>query len=154
MPNIGGVFQEEIVRLAKKVVRQETAQLKTQVQKLRAEAKVSKLALIHLKRELDRTQRALRAVRPVTAAAASEQPKQQRKSLQQKYRPEMLVAFAEMHQLCGMDIARLLGSTPGSAYNWLEGGIPRRKFIDAFFEIHKLSKRAIAARLKEIKTAG
>lgn len=142
MANFGGLFQAEVTRLSKKAVRKETALLKTQIQKLRAEASAAKRALIYLKRELDRLQKEVSAankVKPVAVAAKVPGP--------HRYSPKMLAAFAKRHDLSGPQVAKLLGGTPASAYSWLKGLRPRQRYIDAFHEVKVLSKSEIIERL-------
>jgi hypothetical protein len=145
MANFSGLFQAEVTRLSKKAVRTETAPLKAQIQKLRAEATATKRALIYLKREVDRLQKELSRENKAKPVAAAEKV-----SGQHRYSPKMLAAFAERNDLSGPQVAKLLGGTPASAYSWLKGLRPRQRYIDAFHEVKVLSKSEIAERLGKL----
>lgn len=142
MANFSGLFQAEVTRLSKKAVRQETAPLKAQIHKLRAEAVTTKRALLYLKRELDRMQKELSAAnkaKPIVVAESS--------PTHRRYSAKMLAGFAQKHDLSGPQLAKILGGTPASAYSWLKGLRPRQRYIDVFHEVKGLSKSEIAERL-------
>jgi len=140
MPNIGAVLKSEISRLARKEIRGETQQLKTQVARYRSEL----AALVKRQCELEKQLRKQsKAVKP---APVAEEPG---KSL--RFSASGLAKQRQRLELSAREVGALLGVSPLSIYKWETGKVrPRAKQLEAIASLRSLGKREAAARLETL----
>lgn len=146
MPNIASLFKDEIIRVARKEIRNEVAALKKAVTAHRSEIAALKRRAQDLEREI----RVLaKAKHKAASTAIAEEPK----------RPIRFSASGLASQRKRLDLSTdecglLVGASGQSIYNW-EGGKarPRAAHLAAIAALKTLGKKAATARLNELREA-
>ena len=168
MANLANALKEEISRLARKEIRQQTAvAAKTTAQCERD--------IAALKRQVEDLQRKLAALRaPESSKAASTRKKASSKpaakrsegkaapragstsakqSLRARFSPKSLKANRERLGLSADNYGKLVGVSGLSIYNWEQGKArPRETSIEALLKIKGIGKREAARRLTAVET--
>lgn len=146
MPNIASVIKEEIVRLARKEIRNETESLKKASAIYRSEIAALKRRLLALEKQASRA--ALPAAGKAEAAAANEASERIR------FSAKGLCSLRARLDLSAADFGRLLGVSPQTIYNWeAEKTRPRAGQVSAIAGLRSISKREASARLKAVPSA-
>jgi DNA-binding transcriptional regulator YiaG len=140
MPNIASVLKEEIVRLARKQLRSETAGLKKASAKYRSEIAALKRSVAALGRQMSRIER--RTVESASPPASTGTPTRVRFSAKglrtQRRRLGMSAA----------DLGAILGASAKTIYSWeSETTRPRDRQVAAIAALRRIGKREAAARL-------
>ena len=143
MPNIATVLKDEILRLARKEVRNELEGLKKASARYRSEIAALKRSLSDLEKrqarlESGKTQR--------RARGGSEEGE----STRLRYSAKGLTKLRARLGLSGPDLGKLLGVSTQTIYNWeAEKARPRVAKIKALAELRTLGKRQIKAMLAD-----
>lgn len=139
MPNIGTVLRDEVVRLARRVVKADT-------HLLRRQSVAHRHAIAQLRRQVASLEQALkRAQRRVPGQVSSEDGETPRV----RFSAAALRATRKRWGLSGEQLARLLGVSSQALYFWETGkNRPRGKSLARWAELRALGKRAIAAQLE------
>ena len=140
MPNVAAVLKEEIVRLAKKQVREQIGPLRKSNVQLRK-------AVASLKRENAELQRRLLTLEKGQRGAATSTAPKQGKEI--RFSPGWVVKDRERLELSAKDYATLVGVSQLTVYNWEKGkSRPRRKQLEAWARVRGLGKKAAWAELE------
>jgi DNA-binding transcriptional regulator YiaG len=147
MPNIASVLKLEIARVARKEVRHETQTLKKAVASQRSEIATLKRTVRELQQALRRTTRV--AARPDTSQADAA-PRQG-----MRFVAKGLVSTRQRLGLSAEDMGLLIGASGQSVHNWEKGDArPRARHLPAIAALRSMGKKAAAAQLLALKTAG
>ncbi len=143
MPNIAAVFKEEISRLARKEVRQQTNVLR------RASVQYRK-DIAEMKRRISDLQR---KVSPLAKQVLKNLPSQAAKIDGERVRftAKGLRSQRQRLGLSAEDYGKLIGVTDQTVYNWEhETARPRRQQVAAIAALRHLGKREAVARLEQL----
>jgi DNA-binding transcriptional regulator YiaG len=151
MPNIANVLKAEIIRLARKEVRDECSSLKKTVATQRTENAALKRrvqALEAVVKRLSRSQDAVRSKAPTEVnGQASEAP-----GAGTRFSAKGLAANRQRLELSAADFGRLLGVSGQSIYAWEAGKArPRAEAVTAIAALRSLGKREAASKLDALK---
>ena len=143
MPNIASLLKEEIVRLARKHVRAETAALKKAVGTYRSEIAALKRRAAALEQQLRRAQR---------KQGIPSSLQQEDSDASFRFSAKGLAAHRKRLGLSANEMGKLLGASGQSVYKWESGEArPRAANMPGIAAIRKLGRREVAkifARLK------
>ena len=143
MSNIATLLKAEISRISRREIR-------SQVQPLRKASSAYRREIAALKREVQNLQRqtkllAKRTAKPAEAAAAKTSTPPLR------FVAKGLRSLRSRLRLSAPDLARLLGVSDQSIYNWeLKKTVPRREQLVAIAAVRALGRREVLARLEAI----
>jgi DNA-binding transcriptional regulator YiaG len=144
MPNIGAILKDEISRLCRREIRK-------QVQPVRKVSAGYRRDIAALKRQVQELQRrtsalAKRTAQPATSDAGGEPVRASR------FVPKGLRSLRARLGLSASDLARLMGVSDQSVYNWeLKKSSPRKAQLAVLATIRALGKREAQARLEALK---
>lgn len=144
MPNIGAILKEEISRLCRREIRK-------QVQPIRKVSAGYRRDIAALKRQLQDVQRR-------TGALARQAAQTSKTSVEESARPMRFVAkgLRSLRARLGLsasDLARLMGVSDQSVYNWeLKKTTPRKEQLATLAAIRSLGKREARKRLEALQT--
>ena len=142
MPNIASLLKEEILRLARKEIRNETAGLKKASATYRAEIAALKRRVTDLERQVGR-------VGKLAAKATQEAAPDAETKL--RFSAKGLAKHRQRLGLSAADLGALLGVTAQSVYNWETGKTrPRDEQVAAIAALRAMGKRAAKARLEAL----
>jgi DNA-binding transcriptional regulator YiaG len=145
MANIASILKEEISRIARKIVRAETASLKKAVAGYRSEI----AALKRRAQELERQQRRPRAPRALAAEPSGDDA-----SAKTRFSAKGLASQRRRLGLSAHECGQLIGVSAQSIYNWEEGKArPRATHLRALAALRTLGKKAAAAHLASLSAA-
>lgn len=142
MPSIASVLKSEIIRLARKEIKQEVAQLRKQVTAHRS-------ALAALKRQVaevdKRAKQGIRSARaPLKAVPAGDSAA--------RFSAKGLKTLRAKLGLSAADFGRLAGVSGQSIYNWEAGKAkPQKAQLAALQPLRTLGKRAAIAQLEALR---
>jgi DNA-binding transcriptional regulator YiaG len=140
LPNIASILKSEIVRLARKEIRAESEQFRKALAQYRSD-------IASLKRRVVVLERA--AVRGKVAKTSVEQTSEQTSAV--RFSAKGLTAQRKRLGLAGAELARLLGVSVQSVYNWEVGkSRPRKQQMLAIAEIRTMGKREASAKLAKL----
>jgi DNA-binding transcriptional regulator YiaG len=143
MPNIASMLKSEIVRLARKELRSELAQVRKQLATHRT-------ALAALRRQLAETNKATKrnasvarsVARPTNTDPAS-----------MRFSAKGTKSLRAKLGLSAADFGRLAGVSGNTVFNWETGKAkPQRAQLEALASLRGLGKRAAAAKLEALRT--
>lgn len=141
MPNIASIFKSEIVRLARKEVRQELASLKKASAAIRSEMAALKKEVRSLRVELKRA--------PRTKPAAAD-PQVASKF---RFRPATMKTHRKKLGLSAHDYGLLVDASALSVYKWEDAKTkPRDSALPRIAAVIAMGKREALRRLSELKT--
>lgn len=144
--NIAAVLKSEIVRLARKEVRNETQALKKTATHHRSEIAALKRRVMELEKQLRRQAKAT----PVQRKEADEAGIRKI-----RFSPKSLVAQRKRLGLSASDVGLLVGASGQSVYNWENGqNRPRASQLSPIAALKSLSKKGALAKLEALRTAG
>lgn len=142
MPNIASTLKEEISRLARKELRANTDSLKKAVSTYRSEIAALKGRMQTLERQLAKGSKQPRA-------ESAQEPEEEGQSL--RFRPDGLKKHRQRLGLTAVDVAKILGCSTLSVYNWESGKTrPRAKQLQAIAQLRTMGKKEAAKRLQEL----
>jgi DNA-binding XRE family transcriptional regulator len=145
MPNIATVLRNELIRVAKKEVRRETATLRKATTLLRSDSAALKRRVAELERKVARL-----LARPPTSASENESGSAKGSS-KFRFSPKGLRAHRKRLGLSQEDMGLLFGVSAMSVYNWEAGAHPHPKRMVAIAALKQLGKaeaRAIVDKRK------
>jgi len=145
MPNLSTVLKEEITRLARKQINAEIGPLKKRLVQQRKVIAALKDEQVAMKRDLA----ALSRRAPAGATVAEPEGEGKR-----RFRVDGFRTFRARLGLSARDLARLLGVSEQTIYNW-EGAAtrPQPSMVEAITALRGLGKRELMARLDKLKAA-
>lgn len=146
--NIAAVLKSEIVRLARKELRNETQALKKAASHHRLEVAALKCRLLELERQVRRQDKASKVPDrgSETEAAGTKQL---------RFSAKGLAAQRKRLGLSAHDVGLLVGASGQSVYNWESGQIrPRDAQLPAIVALRKVGPRDVAAKLEALRAAG
>lgn len=140
MPNIASVLKSEISRLARKEVRAETQSLKKATSQYRAEIVGLKRRILVLERQVKRSGK--------TAAGTARASEADASAKRTRFSAKSLVAQRRRLGLSANAVAKLLGVSALSVYNWECGKTrPRASQLPAIAALRQMGKKNAAALL-------
>ncbi|HEY0975035.1 MAG TPA: helix-turn-helix transcriptional regulator [Solimonas sp.] len=141
MPDVAFLLKSEIVRLSKKVVRQEVGALRTATTSQRRQIASLKKQVATLEREIAR----LRNGKPAKAAASEDGDGR----AAPRYVAKGLRPLRTRLGLTMDEFGKLIGVSGQSVYNWERAKVrPRATQIAAIAELRSLGKKAARAKLE------
>ncbi len=147
--NLAHALRNEIVRLARKELRQETQSMKKALAAHRSEIAALKRRLLELEKALRRQGRARRGDADGAEAAAAAAG-----GNRLRFSAKGLAAQRKRLGLSASDFGRLVGASGQSIYNWESGEIrPRAAQLASIAAVRTLGKREAAARLEALGAA-
>ena len=146
MPNIASVFKDEIVRVARKEIRNELAALKKASTTHRAEIAALKRRAQELEREVRMLTRALASAAPAKVRDVTNKPT--------RFSAKGFTSQRKRLALSAADCGLLVGASGQSVYNWEAGSArPRATHLAAIAALRSLGKKDAAARLDVLRKA-
>ena len=144
MPNIAVVLKDEIARIARKEVRQQTGDVRKASAQHRAHIAALRRRVEELERELKRARRAA----PRAGAADDDADGATRRRFSQA----RLAAQRGKLGLSAADFGALLGVSGQSVYKWERGEArPRARQLEAIAALRGIGKREAATRLEALQ---
>lgn len=152
MPNIATVLKAEIVRLARKELRNEVQALKKNLTAARSEIGSLKHRVSELEKAIKAAARASAKRAPAGAAAAAEASDEADGNF--RFRAGGLASNRKRLELSAADYGLLVGATGQSVYAWeARKSKPSGKNLQAIAALRGIGKREAARRLAELKEA-
>jgi len=149
MPNIATALKGEIARVARKEIRAETAALKKATASYRHEIATLKKRVQDLERNLRRVSRS--AVRLAPRAESSGEGESGK---QLRFSASRFAATRKKLGISAASMAKLLGVSSLSVYNWESGKTrPRPAQLVAIASVRRIGKREAHARLEQLEAA-
>jgi len=141
MPDIMSVLKTEILRLARKEVRNEIEPLKKASAQYRSDIAALKRQVAALEKQLGRTEkRASKGSEPASAESET--------STKFRFSAKRFAAQRKKLGLSAGDMGNLVGVSAQTIYNWeAEKSRPRHQQLAAIAAVRKLGKRQIMANL-------
>lgn len=142
MPNIATLLKAEITRLARKEIRGEVDSLKKASTGHRRQIALLKRQIAQLERQVRTASRKPAAV----ADAQSESPKN-------RFSAKGLKSLRARLGVSAADLAKLLGASMQSVYNWERGKtMPRPSQVVSIASLRSIGRREAVRRLEEVST--
>ena len=141
MANIGALLKDEITRLARRVARQHVDPIKKASAAHRSDIAALKRQVVALQRQVSRLAR-VRTQATTNPDVHSASP---------RFSPKGLVSLRARLGLSASDLAKLIGVSGQSVYNWeAKKTVPRKEQVGAIAALRPLSKRAAHAKLEQL----
>lgn len=145
MSNIATALKEEVSRIARKEIRNETAQMKKAVARYRSDIADLKRRLTAAEQSLTKLRKSGGATRPDDQASKPES------TAGIRFSAKGFRTLRERLDLSGPETAKLLRVSVQTIYNWEAGtSKPREPQLSAIAVLRKAGKREVAARLLEL----
>jgi len=143
MPNIGSMLKSEISRLARREIRQEVQPIRKASAGYRREIAALKRKIASLERQAKRLSKAP-ALSQAAPSESSETPT--------RFVAKGLRSLRERLGLSAANLARLLGVSMQSVYNWeRKKTVPRRSQVASIVALRSISKNEARARLEQMR---
>lgn len=143
MPNIGSLLKSEISRLARREIRQEVQPLRKASAGYRREIAALKRKIAGLERQAKRLSKS-----PASSSGA-ENPTA---VVPVRFVAKGLRSLRARLDLSAAELARLLGVSMQSVYNWeRKKSVPRRNQVTAIVALRAISKKEARARLEQMR---
>ncbi len=143
MPNIASILKEEILRLARKEVRNEIESLKKASTQYRSEIALLKRRVDQLEKQHARVSKKI-LKQPETAG-------KQEGATRVRFSAKRLAAQRQKLGLSAADMGALLGVSGQSIYHWeAEKSRPRQSQLAAIAALRKIGKREAKRKLAEL----
>ncbi len=147
MSNFASTFKNEVIRLARKELKQAIGPMRTQLANQRTDIAALKRERDQLKRDIAALARSTRRAEPVANGADTEPLV--------RFSPARLKAHREKLGLSAEDFGRLADVSSQSVYNWENGKTrPRSAQLQRIAELRGLGKREAKARLTQLREPG
>ena len=147
MPNIASILKDEILRLARKEVRQAVEGLKKVSAQYRSDIAALKRQVAALEKQVGRTEK--------KATKGSEPAAEGESSTKFRFSAKRLAAQRKKLGLSAGNMGTLIGVSPQTIYNWEAGkSRPRQQQLAAISGIRGMGKRVIKANLAELALPG
>ena len=151
MPNIATVLKAEVVRLARKELREQVDPLRKSLSASRAEVAALKRKVSDLERQIRHASRVLPDVPAVPQAELSSAEDVSRF----RFRAGGMASNRKRLGLSASDFGLLVGASGQSVYAWEQGNArPRGKSLAAIAALRGIGKREVAERLAALKSGG
>lgn len=142
MPNIGVVLKDEIIRLAKKVMKSQVAPLQANSAAHRRHIAAMKRQISALEKEVARLRKGVR-MSPAAAAKPGEDSNQPL-----RFQAKGLRSLRARLGVSAEDFGKLIGVSGQSVYNWeAEKTVPRRAQLQSLSRLRGLGKREVTKML-------
>jgi DNA-binding transcriptional regulator YiaG len=149
MPNIATVLKAEIVRLARKELREQVDPLRKSLSASRAEVAALKRKVSELERQIRHASRVLPDVPAVPQAELSSAEDVSRF----RFRAGGMASNRKRLGLSAADFGLLVGASGQSVYAWEQGKArPRGRNLAAIAALRGVGKRAVVERLAALKS--
>ncbi|MEM0914026.1 MAG: helix-turn-helix transcriptional regulator [Planctomycetota bacterium] len=146
MSSFAVAFKEEIRRLARKEVKEQTGAMRKQVAGYRSQIASMRREITEQQRQIKALEKAVGKVGDAGGNGAAEE-----EGPQIRFSPAGFASHRERLGLSASDMGKLLGVSGQSVYAWeQERSRPRRKQMAAIAEVRAMGKRAALARLEEL----
>ena len=146
MPNIASILKDEIIRVARKEIRSEVANLKKAVTAHRSEIAALKRRALDLEKEI---RGLLKSKHKTVQPVAADDPQ---KSI--RFSANGLASQRNRLALSADECGLLVGASGQSIYNWEAGKArPRASNLAAIAALKTLGKKTATARLSELREA-
>jgi DNA-binding transcriptional regulator YiaG len=146
MPDVAAVLRQEILRLARKEIRDQLMPLKKSVSELRKR-------LSNIQREIGALQRTVRTLEREAAHRLTEAPKPV-PDTRIRFSPKWVAADRKRLGLSAEDYGRLVGVSGQTIFSWESGASrPREERLVAWAAIRGIGKRAARQRLELLDRA-
>jgi len=143
MPNIGSMLKSEIARLARREIRHEVQPLRKAGAGYRREIAALKRKIANLERQAKRLSKSP-AVSSATTSEATGTPT--------RFVAKGLRSLRQRLGLSAAELARLLGVSMQSVYNWeRKKAVPRRSQVAAIVSLRAISKKEAQTRLEQLR---
>jgi DNA-binding transcriptional regulator YiaG len=148
MPNIASILKEEIIRVARKEIRNEIASLRKAVTTHRSDIAELKRRALAAEKERGalnkaRTKPQAYIKEPTTEASAGKKP---------RFSAKGLASNRTRLGLSAEQFGLLVGVASQSIYNWEAGeSQPRERYLAAIAELRTIGKKEASARLQALK---
>lgn len=143
MPNIMSVLKSEILRLARKEVRNETESLKKASAQYRSDIAALKRQIAALEKQAGRTEKMASKGNEPTSAEGEP-------SIKFRFSAKRMAAQRMKLGISAGDMGALVGVSAQTIYNWeAEKSRPRKQQLAAIAAVRKLGKRQLKAKLQE-----
>lgn len=143
MPNIGSMLKSEISRLARREIRQEVQPIRKASAGYRREIAALKRKIANLERQAKRLSKSP-ALSQASTSDSSETPT--------RFVAKGLRSLRQRLELSAADLARLLGVSMQSVYNWeRKKTVPRRSQVAAIVALRAINKKEARARLEQMR---
>ena len=141
MPNIGSLLKSEISRLARREIRQEVQPLRKAGAGYRREIAALKRKIAGLERQAKRLSK-----------SATLSPEAEKSVAPVRFVAKGLRSLRTRLGLSAAELARLLGVSMQSVYNWeRKKSVPRRNQVSAIVALRAISKNEARARLENMR---
>lgn len=145
MPNIAGIFKQEITRLSRKEIRIQTRSLRKASVQARKDIAELKRRIAKLQVELKRLLRPLPTSVPPSVTGAE-------KGKGIRFRTKGLISQRERLGISAADFGKLIGVTGVTVYNWEHGAAkPRDAQLTALAALRGVGKREAMVRLEQLR---
>lgn len=145
MPNIASVLKEEVLRLARKEVRNETEGLKKASTQYRSEIAALKRRLVALEKQLSHIEK--------KGVSKGEPKAEGEPTTRTRFSAKGLVTQRQRLGLSAGDMGALLNVSAQTVYNWEAGkSRPRQQQLAAIAALRSMGKRQVTAQLATLKT--
>ena len=148
MSNIASALKEEVTRIARKEIRNETVQLKKAAARYRTD-------IADLKRRLATAEQAVtKMMKAAEKSQAIVSPTEQPTGAGIRFSAKGFRTMRERLGMSGSDAAKLLCVSVQTIYNWESGSSkPRQPQLAAIAVLRKAGKREVAAKLLELNAS-
>ena len=141
MPNIGSILKQEISRLARREIKQQTAALHKAAASYRRDIAALKRQVVTLERITNAQNKRLKKATPVVAEPDTAL----------RFRADGFKTLRKKLGLSAEQTGKLLGVSGQSVYAWeTKRSTPRRTQLPAIATLRKMGKREAAMRLHEL----
>ena len=145
MPNIAALLKTEITRLSKKVVKEQTGDLKDTLTAQKKQISALKQQVTALEKQVARLAKGAPSSKATTAANGTDDGSDIR------FQARGLRSLRKRLGLSAHDFAKLAGVSAQSIYNWeTEKASPRAAQIEAIAELRGIGKKEAYSRLEKL----
>jgi len=145
VPNIAGIFKQEITRLSRKEIRIQTRSLRKASVQARKDIAELKGRIAKLQVELKRLLRPLPTSVPTSVTDAE-------KGKGIRFRTKGLISQRKRLGISAADFGKLIGVTGVTVYNWEHGAAkPRKARLTALAALRGVGKREAMVRLEQLR---
>lgn len=150
MPDIKGVLQDEIKRLAKREIKAATAPLLKNIMELKRKVTALERALALSEKETAKVKTAAEV--PVEKAEGSQAKPRAEKEKKSRFNGKKIIRLRKRLHLSQAELAELVGVNMFSVSHWELGkNLPRQALQDKLEELCQLPRKALQERLAPIR---
>ena len=147
MPNIGAVFKDEILRLARKEIRRQTNVLRKALAQYRKDIAEMKRRVSELRRKVSPLEKQVRKNVPAQTTETD--------ANHVRFTAKGLRSQRQRLGLSAANYGKLIGVTGQTIYSWeQETSQPRRQQFARIAALRHIGKREAQTRLEQMKSAG